>query len=219
VRAIDCAGKQSPCAAALSEELVDDFEDGDARPVHPRFEAWPVYADAASTISPAPFATAAHGANGSGRAIHVSGTVADKGYLSVAAMAAGGSTDLSAYAGIAFSARGVGLVRDNVGTTDIDVAGNYDDCGRSIFLTPTWRRYVIRFDDPDFAQGNWGIRTAFAPSKVGRLVFANVQYGPLDFWVDDVVLLEPAAKPWLPSRSWKKGPLGAASGVSSAHRG
>jgi hypothetical protein len=192
LQAFKCSGKVAPCTASTTEELVDDFEDGDLRGSHPAFAFWTLSADASTPVTPNPLATSAHGANGSGQALHVSATLnGGSGYANVLLSSAQpGGVDLSGYAGIAFSARGVGWLRASLGTADLDAAGNYNAFGKDILLTPTWRRQVIRFDDSDFTQG-WSAATAtFNPKQVTRLQLGGTRPGLFDFWVDDVVLVK-----------------------------
>jgi hypothetical protein len=49
---------------------------------------------------------------------------------------------------------------------------------------------VVRFDDIDFGQDGWGAKAPFTSSKVSRISFGHAVSGPLDFWIDDVVLLK-----------------------------
>jgi hypothetical protein len=192
LQAFACSGKVAPCSASLVEELVDDFEDGDLRAGQAAFGYWTTNSDASTAITPTPFLTSAHGALGSARAAHVSANVASTdSWLNLnlgAAPSAG--VDLSKHIGIAFSARGVGKVRVTLPTTDLDAAANYDGHGKTLLLTPTWRRYVLRFDDIDFAQGGWGTAAPFSSTKVSRIQFGNWSQGLFDLWVDDVVLLK-----------------------------
>ncbi len=190
MQAFKCGGKVAPCAASLTEELVDDFEDGDLRAAHSGFATWYSFSDTGTALTPSPFLTSAHGANGSARAAHLSATVGASGFffldLSVAASA---GLDLSGHIGIALSLKGKGRLRIGVRTVDMDAASNHDAHGRTIQLSPEWRRYVLRFDDMDFGQEGWGAKAPFSQNKVSGLRFTNVEPGARDFWVDDVVLL------------------------------
>jgi hypothetical protein len=191
-QAFRCAGKVAPCSPALTEIPIDDFEDGDTRASHAGFGSWSVNADSATTYSPKPFAISAHGALGSGRAAHLAASLpyADASFVLLALGTAQASgIDLTGTVGIAFSARGVGRLRASLGTTDMDAAQDWDRPGKVYDLTPTWRRYTLRFDDPDFRQAGWGAKMAFARDKVSGLQFSQGQNGTFDVWVDDVVLL------------------------------
>lgn len=138
-----------------------------------------------------PVATSAHGAVGSAQAAHLAATVSATGYAQlIIGVTQSTGVDLSSYAGIAFSARGVGMLRTTLPTADLDAAANWDAYGKAVVLTPNWRRHTIRFDDSDFSQGGWGASAAFSPSNVIRIVFGLAQPGLFDFWIDDVVLLK-----------------------------
>ena len=191
VQAWKCGGNIAPCTPNLTEELADDFEDGDLRSSHAAFSSWKMEPSAGTTVTPSPLATSAHGANGSARAAHLTTTLSATGYMNLSLPTAQSTgADLSKYAGIAFSARGLGKLRVTVGTADLDAAANYDAYGKTLELTSNWRRYVIRFDSPDFAQDGWGAKAPFSSSKISRLNFGSYGAGLLDFWVDDVVLLK-----------------------------
>jgi hypothetical protein len=191
-QAFRCAGKVAPCTGVLTEIPIDDFEDGDTRASHPGFGSWYVNADSATTYTPTPFAISAHGALGSGRAAHLAASLAyaDSSFVMLALGAAQATgIDLTGYVGIGFSARGVGRLRASLGTTDMDAVSDWDRPGKVYDLTPTWRRYTLRFDDPDFRQAGWGAKMAFARDKVSTLQFSQGQNGTFDVWLDDVVLL------------------------------
>ena len=98
--------------------------------------------------------------------------------------------DLSGYVGVAFTAKGTGPLRVMVGTADMDAAGNGDFHGRVYDLASTWRRYLVRFDDPDVAQGGWGAKATFPPSQVSGIHFSSGAEGTAELWIDDVVLLK-----------------------------
>jgi hypothetical protein len=95
--------------------------------------------------------------------------------------------DLSDIIGIAFTAKGKGTIRFSA---DMTAQGNYDAHGISISLTREWRRYTVRFDDPNFAQTGSGDSAVFNPAEVESLVFLPWSgAGPFDFSIDDLVLL------------------------------
>jgi hypothetical protein len=191
MQAFKCGGKVAPCTASLTEALVDDFEDGDLLPARSGFGAWNTDSDAGTALTPSPFASSAHGANGSARAAHLSAAPSASGYFHLnLPVAASAGLDLSGYAGIALSLKGQGRLRVGLPTVDMEAAGNYDAHGRTILLSPEWRRHVIRFDDVDFHQEGWGAKAPFSQNKVSALRFGNSEPAPLDFWVDDVVLLK-----------------------------
>jgi hypothetical protein len=190
--AFKCAGRIAPCTKGLVEELVDDFEDGDVRAAHSGFSSWSITAAAAGTVTPNPFAPAVHGAIGSGYAAHLRGVWsagANWATLTVGTARSAG-IDLSGYVGVAFSAKGTGTLRVVFGTTDMDAAGNSDRYGRVYDLASPWRRYLLRFDDPDFAQAGWGGKATFSPSQVSGIHFTSGAAGTAELWIDDVVLLK-----------------------------
>jgi hypothetical protein len=191
MQAFKCGGKVAPCTASLVEGLVEDFEDGDLRPTRSGFGTWYTVSDAGTTLTPSPFLPSAHGANGSARAAHLSGTPSASGFFNLELPAAGSAgLDLSGYVGIALSLKGKGRLRVGLLTVDMEAAGNFDAHGRTILLHPEWRRHVIRFDDIDFGQQGSGAKALFSPSQIKSLRLGVSEPGLLDFWVDDVVLLK-----------------------------
>jgi hypothetical protein len=191
MQAFKCGGKVAPCTASLTEALVDDFEDGDLRAAHSGFSTWYTVSDAGTTLTPSPFTSSTHGANGSARAAHLSGTPSASGYFNLELPAARSTgVDLSGYVGIALSLKGKGRLRIGLLSVDMEAAGNFDAHGRAIRLHPEWRRHVIRFDDIDFDQQGSGAKVPFSPSRIKSLRLGNSEPGALDFWIDDIVLLK-----------------------------
>jgi hypothetical protein len=184
-----CASGVPPCEA-LSRRLIDDFEDGDATAGRLGFGDWMLYTGDGSTTTD-PFAPEAHGANGSLLSGRVRGNV--DGVALLMLYHAGSPVDLSAAEGIAFSARGTGLLRVSVGTEAMETAENWDLHGMDVELGRYWRRYIIRFDDPRFGQGHGlFVPQPFTPESVTRLDFMVNTTEAFDFSIDDVEVLEGA---------------------------
>lgn len=203
VAAEQCAGAVRPCVA-YERELIDDFEDGDARALHPEFGAWAAAGDTATTLAPVPFTPTAGGVHASAHAARLEGDVAEWAQLRVAARG-GAPVDLSAYAGIAFYARGPGVTRVVLPGSALAAAENWDAHGMDLSLGGEWRYFTVLFADRRFAQQGWGDPAPFDPAAIDQLHF---EHGPGSWQleVDDVTLL----------RDPNAGPVGGAGGAGGA---
>ncbi|HOU92603.1 MAG TPA: carbohydrate binding domain-containing protein, partial [Polyangiaceae bacterium] len=186
VAAEQCAGAVRPCVA-YERELIDDFEDGDARALHPEFGVWVLDGDAASTLAPVPFTPTAGGVHASAHAARVNGDVAEWAGLGLASHD-GAPLDLSAYVGIAFFARGAGVTRVAFQGSALSAAENWDAHGMDLSLEDEWRYFTVLFGDHRFAQQGWGDPAAFDPAAIDQLHFAHGP-GPWQLELDDVTLL------------------------------
>jgi hypothetical protein len=184
--AFECENNVAPCIE-YSIALIDDFEDGDTQSGRIGFGSWSVNKDEMSTVAPDAFTPKAHGANGSLFGAHLQGDVVS--YAGLVLETESATSDLSDAVGIAFSAKGDRPIRFNVGTEDMSAVSNWDYHGMDIPLTHAWRRYTVRFDDPNFTQIGWDLEMAFDPAEVIDLSFRAIGEGPFEFYLDDIVLL------------------------------
>lgn len=186
--------------------LIDDFEDNDTQvaKVADRSGYWFTSADpGGSTIDPAPLKPADGGADGSSKALHLSGQTASGsgawGALWGANLVGDGVYDASMYAGIAFKAKMGGASTNRVRFKVADINTHPDggvckNCwnhfGKDIALTPDWKEYKISFAEMKQEAG-WGDPyPAVVPSKLFAL---NWSVGPgqaFDVWIDDVHFLD-----------------------------
>jgi hypothetical protein len=104
--------------------------------------------------------------------------------------------DASAYAGVAFWARGRASLRIGVKMTQIVgeefggscTQGCYDSHGVTYPLTREWKHYEVRWKD--LAQRGFGAAVPFDPRSLYSLEFAvSENQPPFDFWIDDVAFL------------------------------
>ena len=163
----------------LDALLVDDFEDGDDKPLIPG--GWYGYGDkdngGLSTLS---FTGAADGAvamNGPGfqsqKSLEVSYTF-DKGTSTIdpyvgfgASIGSDGALyDLTAYSGISYTYQG-GAHRVQVIVSDVM---DYDDFGLNLPASPTWKTVTLPFET--FAQEGWGEKATFDLSHVKNIAFS-----------------------------------------------
>lgn len=187
------------------EPLIDDFEDGDTRLplLDKRAGSWMVYNDGSAKQEPRPGSTFAANRLPQPRGTSKFGLHSTGGKFTKWGAAVGIELsplrcyDASAYAGIAFWARGRGEVRVNLRMAQVVaeefggtcVSDCYDAHGTSRPLTREWRRYEVRWED--VAQQGFGTQVAFDPRWLYSLEFAFPKgQGPFDFWVDDVSLLQ-----------------------------
>lgn len=194
------------CADAIAtggSSLLDDFEDGDVMtlPVEGRSGVWYSFTD--GTLGSLQMAISA---DENGRALHLSGG----GFSEWGAAAGVGvawssekqklcSYDASAYAGIRFRARGNAPLRVNVqtrATTESEQGGDcvggdacFDQHGRTLRLTPTFRDYELDFCRlTPFGWG--GTKAPFDPTEIVSLSFLVQSVEGFDVWVDDVGFVE-----------------------------
>jgi hypothetical protein len=205
-----CAGGTPPSDTVL----IDDFEDGDAKPFkgYQREAWWFTVSDKTpgSVLSP----------DGTFKPAALPPPEASRDNAFAAHLTASGQTEwgmtfsttlrwsnegvrcplnLSAFQGVKFRAKGPGTVQLKVevpGTTPKDYGGEcskgcYDAPGKVIRLSDHWEEYQARWEQ--LQQGGWGAEVRFDPARVLGLAFAvGVAALPADFWIDDVALLPKA---------------------------
>ncbi len=170
---------------AYTTELIDDFEDGELSTPHVAFSTWWSAIGEGSVLVPEPLAPIEGGAEGSGYALGLSGTGAVFAHLGVNTTA---DNDLSAYAGLRFSARGTGALRVSIQMASMIDAGDYNNHDMLFSLTDDWQSFELLFDDSRLIQRYSGNAVAFDPSAVRAIQFS--QFSTLvDFAIDNVVLL------------------------------
>jgi hypothetical protein len=208
-----CAGGTPPSDTAL----IDDFEDGDAKPFkgYQREAWWFTVSDKTpgSVLSPdgtfKPAALpAAEASRDNAFAAHVTASGQTEWGMTFSTTLRWSNEgvhcplNVSAFRGIKFRAKGPGTIQLKVevpGTTPPDYGGEcskncYDSPGKLIRLSDHWEEYQARWEQ--LQQGGWGAEVRFDPARVLGLAFAvGVAALPADFWVDDVALLPKATAP------------------------
>jgi hypothetical protein len=196
----------APPQGAAADKLIDDMEDGDGKvsAVGGRSGDWFTYHDAtAGTQIPAQGGVVTPETSdraGSTKAIHTSGSgFSDWGAGLGVALHASCPYDGSAYAGIAFYAKGPGPLTIKVktaATTPVGEGGSctatcYDHFKKDLALTGSWSRYEIAWTD--LAQAGWGTPAAFSPAALIGVNFEIVTTPGMpvsfDFWIDDLSFL------------------------------
>jgi hypothetical protein len=196
----------TPVKGAADDKLIDDMEDGDGKvsALGGRGGDWFTYHDAtAGTQMPAqggPVTPEASDRANSTKAMHTSGSgFSDWGAGLGVALSLSCPYDGSAYAGIAFYAKGAGPLTIKVktaATSPVAEGGScaatcYDHFKKDIVLTSSWSRYEIKW--ADLAQGGWGTPATFAPAALIGVNFEIVTSPGMpvsfDFWVDDLTFL------------------------------
>ncbi len=186
---------------ACGDGLLENAEDGDSRsaPIAGRGGYWFTFVDAeGSTIAPqGTFTMDAGGPDGSKRAAHIKGKIAESGSSLYAGMGFSiseprGPYDASRYGGVSFMAKGPGRVRFKLPDGNTAPEGGvckdcYNDFGVDLALTSEWERYTLAFEDLA-QQPNWGDREPEVDAS--RLIALQWQVGSpgrdFDVWVDDV---------------------------------
>jgi hypothetical protein len=195
-----------PCVALVVAKgdapLIEDFEHEDSRVLERdgRQGNWITYDDGTGTQavpSRSPlFPSRIPGARGaSKRALHMmGGHFTDWGVTFGVELADAACYDASAYGGIEFWAKGPGQIR--VGLQVIDVleqkhggfcqANCYNTHKKVIDLSPTFRKYVVRWQDLKQLYVA-GPAVAFDPRRIRQLEFGIApENTPFDVWIDDV---------------------------------
>lgn len=183
--------------------LIDDGEDGDSRVAAVGGRGGYLYTfvdSGGSTVAPrGNFTMAAGGANGSARAMRITGrlTVGQDSYagLGLSFTEPKGAYDAGNWTGISFAARAGAdpvAVRVKVPDRNTDPAGGvcsecYNDFGAEVDVTSEWTRYQVAF--ADLKQLNdWGDPR---PDAVDSRALYGVQWqirraGAFELWIDDV---------------------------------
>ncbi|HVU52041.1 MAG TPA: carbohydrate binding domain-containing protein [Polyangia bacterium] len=176
-----CAGKVKTAAP-----LIASFESG-------ALTDWYEYKDSTASASLAPLAIVSPGANGTSKAIHLSGSGfqgfgAGMGLMMIC-------TDASAFQGITFWAKGTsGTSNDialQVAIPETQAVADLGDCtskcydhpSKKVALTSGWLQYSVKFTD--LAQAGFGTPAAYS-GIVMALNFVSIEGPSLDFQVDEI---------------------------------
>ncbi len=183
--------------------LIDDFEDGDSRLLlaDKRAGSWVVFNDGTGQQQPRagssfPAARIPGGRGASRFGLHTQGSKFKKwGATLSVELSPRRCYDASAYAGIAFWARGQG--RDRVAVKMTQVVGEefggscvrdcYDGHGVDRTLTRDWQRYEVRWGD--LSQAGFGAPLSFDSRSLFSVEFAVGSNQPFDYWIDDLSFL------------------------------
>jgi hypothetical protein len=189
-----------------ADDLIDDFEDGDTQitKLADRSGYWfTSHDDHGSTIDPTPLAPSAGGADGSQKAMHISGQTATGvgswGSQLGANLVGEGVYDASDHAGISFKAK-VGpsstkKVRFKVADVNTHPDGGvckncWNQFGKNLDLTTEWREYRVTFDEMRQEAG-WGDPfPAVVPSKIMGINWSIEPGRAFDLWIDDVQFID-----------------------------
>jgi hypothetical protein len=198
----------APCSpvvvASGRDPMIDDFEDGDSRllKLDKRAGNWVTFAD--GTAQQLPRLGVAFGANripgGRGESqfgLHTSGgTFKQWGTVLSAELSPRRCYDASAYAGVAFWARGKARLRVGVKMTQVVAEEFGGSCLKDCFdghsaertLTKDWQRFEVRWEE--LAQKGFGPVLPFDPHSLFAIEFAvPANRPPFDYWLDDVAFL------------------------------
>jgi hypothetical protein len=181
------------------EPVIDDFEDGDGaiRPLEGRRGTWYVARDSDPRGSSQPLLPSVRPeATAENRyALHSqAGELLDWG-ASIEIAFAPPCYDASAYAGVAFSARGPGrlyLAAREVRVVGIEYGGSctrdcYNTHAHKVDLDGTWRRFEIRWSE--LHQRGYAM-PSLDPRSLHSLTFqVHAEDTPYDLWIDDVEFL------------------------------
>lgn len=215
------AGRASgPCAQAapVSETLlIDDFEDGDAKPFKGfEREAWwftasdhtpgsSVSSDGKFTPSPLPTTEANRDNTLAAHIVAAGQTEWGAMFGTSLRWAKAGlkcPLNAAAFRGVKFRAKGPGSLTvkiDVPGTTPTDYGGEcttgcYDAPAKLVRLSEHWDEYFVTWDR--LQQGGWGNEVRFDPARVLGVNFTlAVNMLPADFWLDDVAFVSKASTP------------------------
>jgi hypothetical protein len=202
------ASPLAPCTPVAvgsgQQPLIDDFEDGDSRLIlsDKRAGSWVVFNDGTGQQQPRagasfPADRIPGGREGSRFGLHTHGSKFTKwGAVLSVELSPRRCYDASAYAGIAFWARGRAKVRVAVKMTQVvgeEFGGScikdcYDGHGASRTLSKDWQRYALRWEE--LAQVGFGTPLPFDPHSLYSVEFAVAADQPsFDFWIDDLSFL------------------------------
>jgi hypothetical protein len=177
-----CAGKLKTAAA-----LIDNLESGGA------LGNWYEYKDSTANATLAALAISTPGANGTGKAIHLSGSGfqgfgAGMGQMMIC-------TDASAFQGITFWAKGTSGTSNNialqVAIPQTQAVADLGDCtskcfdhpSKKVALTSSWQQYSVKFTD--LAQAGFGNPATYS-GIVMALNWVSIEGPNLDFQVDEI---------------------------------
>lgn len=200
------ASKKCENPKASADGLVDDFEDEDDQVADQgdRSGHWYIGKDdKGSTVTPAAVAgnLADGGANGTKKALHVTGkTAAGDGAWGVelnADFAPGRPQyDASKYAGVSFfikagATKGAKSIRLKISDVNTNPDGGackacFNHFGKDIKLTSDWQEVKVSFAEMKQIPG-WGDqKAAITPSKIYDVEWAVASGQPFDFWLDEI---------------------------------
>ncbi|MCA9680934.1 MAG: hypothetical protein KC457_01965 [Myxococcales bacterium] len=184
------------------DDMIDDFEDGDGAilPSGGRQGYWYVFNDGSAGGTQTPPANAvlpeAGGANGTGKAMHTSGSGFSEWGAGIGTDVNGEggikmTWDASQYSGIVLMARGSGQVRavlqieatvppEEGGTC----AANCDPHGKILVLSDSWQQFTIPFNQ--LTQEGWGTPASWDASTLVGIQFKVAANANFDFRVDEI---------------------------------
>ncbi len=182
--------------------VIDDFEDGDLQllKLADRSGYWfASHDDLGSSLLPNPLVTSAGGADGSQKALHVTGQTSSGGGAWGALVGANfvgeGVYDGSDHAGISFKAK-VGSTSTQTVSFKVADVNTHPDGGvckncwnhfqKKIALTTQWRQYRVSFAEMTQEAG-WGDPfPAITPSKLIAMNWSIEPGRVFDLWIDDI---------------------------------
>jgi hypothetical protein len=195
---------EDPCRNVLvaqgTEPVIDDFEDGDDAilPFEHREGLWRWVRDTdAPGTAPALLPVPRFGRTAKNQlALHVKGGRLREWGATVEFVFGNRCYDASAYAGIAFSARGstrIYVAPREVSVMPVSEGGTcVEDCHnnhvKQIRLEPAWHTYQVRFDEVE--QRGYD-RPRLDPKRLHSIAFLiRPEDTPYDVWIDDVRFIE-----------------------------
>jgi hypothetical protein len=195
---------EDPCKQVLvasgSQPLIDDFEDGDdaIMPFEHRDGLWRWVRDTdAPGTAPALLPVPRPGTTAKNQlALHVKGDRLREWGATVEFVFGNRCYDASAYAGIAFAARGstrVYLAPREVSVMPVSAGGIcVEDCHnnhvKQIRLEPNWQTFEVRFDEVE--QRGYD-RPRLDPKRLHSVAFLiRPEDTPYDVWIDEVRFIE-----------------------------
>lgn len=194
-----------PSVGSGHDPLIDDFEDGDTRLIvtDKRAAYWIVFNDGTGVMQPRTGgvfpADRIPGGRGQSRfGLHTRGGKFSKWGSGLSfELSPRRCYDASAYAGVAFWARGQAQLRVAAKMTQVvaeEFGGScvkdcFDGHGAERLLTKDWQRYEVRWEE--LAQSGHGLAVPFDPHSLFGVDF-TIPAGrpPFDYWLDDVAFIE-----------------------------
>ena len=153
---------------------------------------WYDYATSPSTISPSAWALTSPGLGGTGSCARINGTFVTGAYVGLGTGLATGGSNLSAYAGISFWAKGDGATYSFAIHSLVEGSGT-NDYHYNFMAPAAWTLITIPW--ASFSFPGWGTNYAFDDTQITQLGWAPVNTGAYDLSVDSVHLLCPVPTP------------------------